>query len=122
KRLRACGSCQARKELPKGSEPAEPALNARMLGSTPQPETADQALITVLVDLLQVVEQLPALVHHPKQTAARMMVLVMTIEVLGELVDPRRQEGDLHLGRAGIGRTALILGDDLGFLFRVQGH
>src|SRR5690606_27528036 len=62
-----------------GSEHQEPAQTPGTRGSTSQPETADQRLIAVLVDLLQVVEKLPALVHHAKQTATGVMILVMLI-------------------------------------------
>jgi hypothetical protein len=46
----------------------------------------------------------------------------VTGEVLGELINARRQQGNLYLGRAGIRRTPTVLRDDLGFLCRFESH
>ncbi len=51
-----------------------------------------------------------------------MVVLFMDLEVLGELVDRRGQDRDLHVGGAGIGGRAAVFGGELGFLLFGQGH
>jgi hypothetical protein len=42
--------------------------------------------------------------------------------VLGQLVDARREQRDLHLGRAGVGLALAVLADDLLFGFLAEGH
>src|SRR5687768_17012785 len=88
----------------------------------PETQAADQLLIAALVALLQIVQQLAALVHHLEQPTTRMVVFLVTREVFGELIDPRRQQGNLDLGRARIGRTATVLRDDFGLLGLFESH
>ena len=40
------------------------------------------------------------------------MVLGVGTEVIGERVDPRGEEGDLHFGGPGVGLVRSLLGDD----------
>ncbi len=56
---------------------------------------------------LKYAEQARTLGNHHQQPAAAGMVLRMTLEVLGQIVDPGRQEGNLHLGRSRIGLPRL---------------
>ena len=51
----------------------------------------------------QIVEQTAALADHLEQTAAAVVVVLVDLEMLVEMVDALGQNGDLHLGRAGIG-------------------
>src|SRR5215468_8249582 len=99
-----------------------PALTHENQASTPQTEAADQVLIATLVRCLQIVQQLAALVHHLEQTAARVMVVLVTREVVRKLRDPRRQQRDLDFRRAGVGRASAVFTDDGGFLVRLEGH
>jgi len=85
-------------------------------------QTADQILIAGLVRLLQVVQQLAPLIDHLEQTAPGVVVVLVTSEVVGELVDPRREQCHLHFRRPCIGRIPPVLGDDLGFLCRFESH
>src|SRR3954463_166362 len=50
------------------------------------------------------------------------MVLAMAPEMLGELVDPRREQRDLDLGRPGVPIRAPVLGDDLLLLLGSKAH
>src|SRR5207302_8902913 len=63
----------------------------------------DQRLVTRLVRLLEIVEKRTARRHELQETAARMVVLDVALEVPGEIVDTFRQDRDLNLGRAGVG-------------------
>jgi hypothetical protein len=65
---------------------------------------------------LQVVQQLAATAHHLEQAAARVVVLGVLLEVLGQVVDPRGQEGDLHFRRTGVVLRALVVQEDLGLV------
>src|SRR6516225_9586091 len=80
--------------IPKTFRAGGPALTHENQASTPQTEAADQVLIATLVRLLQIVEQLAALVHHLEQAAARVVVVLVTREVVRELGDPRRRQRD----------------------------
>jgi len=55
---------------------------------------------TVSLDILtlQVVQKAPALSHELQQSPARMMILLMYLEVVREVSDTLTQEGDLNLG------------------------
>src|SRR5438477_357020 len=67
-----------------------------------QPELIDQAAIPVRVTRLQIIEQFATSRYHPQQTAARVMILGVGLEVFGKAVDARSQQGDLHLGRSSV--------------------
>ena len=69
----------------------------------PQAEVLDQLPISLDVLFLQVVQEPPTPADEPQETPARVVVLLVRPEVLGELLDPARQERDLHLRRAGVG-------------------
>src|SRR5438034_7116542 len=78
-----------------------------------QAKLFNQRAIAVGIARLQVVEQLAAPRHHPQQPASRMMVLRVILEMIGETVDARGQERDLHFGRPGVPGRALVIRDDL---------
>ena len=69
--------------------------------------------VAVDVGALQVLEQPAALAHQHQQPAARVVVLAVLAQVLGELVDARREQGDLDLGGPGVVLVAAVLADDL---------
>src|SRR5437762_3053244 len=50
------------------------------------------------------------------------MVLVIALEVLGEVRDPLGEERDLDLGRAGVGLVLPVLRDRLGLAYGGNGH
>ena len=78
------------------------------------PSLLDQGLVARLVGALEVVEQLAALRHQLEQAAARMVVLHVGLEVLGQVVDALGQDRDLHFGRTGVARLGGIRLDDFG--------
>ena len=51
-----------------------------------------------------------------KRWPRAVLVLLVDLEVLGEVVDAAGEQRDLHLGRAGVGLVEPVLGDDLGLL------
>src|SRR5204863_967310 len=71
---------------------------------------------------LEVVEERAALADHLEQAAAAVMVLVIALEVLGEVRDPLGEERDLDLGRAGVGLVLPVLRDRLGLAYGGNGH
>src|ERR1043165_9191593 len=69
----------------------------------------------VLVHVLRadVLEQLLALGDHQQQPAAAVVVLLVALEVLGQVVDALGEQGDLHGRRAGVLLGAAEILDDL---------
>ena len=51
---------------------------------------------------LHIVEELTAAGRHLQKTAARVEVLAMRAQVLGQVIDPGGEQRDLHFGLAGI--------------------
>src|SRR5690606_19138785 len=86
----------------------------------PQTQLLDQVVVARDVLLLEVREQAAALVDHPQQAAARVVVLVVVLEMLGQVADTLGEDRDLDFGGP---RVALALGvvlDD--FLFLLGGN
>src|SRR5262249_4088962 len=79
-------------------------------------QPSDERAVALDVDALQVVELAAALAYELEQSAARVVVLLVRLEVLGEVRDPLAQERDLHLGRAGVALVRRVLPDDRGLL------
>jgi uncharacterized membrane protein YhiD involved in acid resistance len=68
---------------------------------------------------VQVIQQAAALVDQLQQAAAAVVVLLVGLEVAGELLDAGGQQRDLDFRRTGIVGGALVLFDDL---LGVDGH
>ena len=54
---------------------------------TAQSQTTHDFVVTLDVRLLQIIEQAPSLRDHLQQSPARMIVLLVDLEMLGEFVD-----------------------------------
>ena len=67
-----------------------------------QAETLDQGAVTLDVDAHEVVEQISSLANHLQQAAAAVMILVVGLEMLGQVVDPVGKDRDLYLGGTGV--------------------
>ena len=77
----------------------------------------------VALDVLghQIVQHLAALTDHLQQAAAGVVVLLVDLQVLGELVDTGSEDGDLDLGGAGV-RGMGAVGLNHGRLFVLADH
>ena len=82
----------------------------------PEAEFRDQLAVTAHILAPQVVEQPPPPTHHLQQSAARVMVLRVLAEVVGETGDPGGEQRRLNLRRTGVGVVTPELLDDLLFL------
>ena len=69
---------------------------------SPQTELIDELSIAVKILPLQIVEQATSLAHDPHQPTTRMMILLVVLEVLGELVQALGQKTHLNLCRTGV--------------------
>ena len=85
-------------------------------------QMADDFAVMVGVPLSQVVQQTATLADQHEETAARVVILRVGLEVLGQVRDPFRKESDLDFGRAGITGLAGEFLDDSRFSFCSEGH
>src|SRR5580765_7658408 len=78
------------------------------------PQPLDHALVARVFPTLEVIEQAPSLPDELQQSATRMVILRVQLEVPREVRDPLRQERDLYLGGSRVaGRTLVRLQDRL---------
>src|SRR5690606_16147640 len=87
-----------------------------------QTQALQQLAIAVTVRALQIIEQLAAAADETEQAAARVEILDVRLEVLGQFVDPCGQQRDLHFRRTGVALGALVRTDQLRLLFGGNGH
>jgi hypothetical protein len=67
-------------------------------GSLADSKSLDDTTVTLNILALQVVQKPTALSYELQQSPARMMILLMYLEVIREVSDALTQEGDLNLG------------------------
>ena len=82
-----------------------------------QTQLSDQGTITVDVLLLQIGQQIAAAADHLEQAAAAVVVMLVGLEMLGQVVDACGEQRDLNLRRTGVALVQGGLSDD-GLLFR----
>src|SRR4051812_1173228 len=63
------------------------------------PQAADHLEVLLPIVEPQILKKPRPFRDHHEQPATARMVLPMGLEVVGQVVDPGRQEGNLHLGR-----------------------
>ena len=84
-------------------------------------ELGDAGSVALNVLLGQVVQKVAALTDHLQQAEAAVIVLVMDLQVLGELIDALGENGDLDLGRARVRLVGAVC-LDYGSLFFLRDH
>src|SRR5882672_3819497 len=85
-------------------------------------ESRDDALVTFKVLALQVIQQPAAFADHLDQSEARVIVLGMGPEMVGQLLDPLGEDGDLDLRGACIRVVRAKIVDDVGLAGEIEGH
>src|SRR5207248_9312722 len=85
--------------------------------SSPDSELGDEGAVALDVGVPQVVEQSPLLADQEKEAAARVVVLGMRLQVLGELPYAGGGQRDLHFGRSRVLVRAPVFRDQLAFDF-----
>src|SRR5579872_1190821 len=118
---RACSQIDKCELAAPGTEPA--AIQARMVSSrltaqglSAQPQRSDQCAVAFGVLAVQIFQHAPALADHLEQAATRMMVVLVLHQMARQVLNAARQNGNLHLWRAGVALVNLILLDNLRFL------
>ena len=74
-----------------------PSVN-RAGGLPTQAEALDQLLIARFVLVAEVIQQPAALAHHDDQTTALAVILLVTLQMLGQVLDALADESHLHFG------------------------
>ena len=86
-----------------------------------KPKSLHQRVVSVEIFALEVLEELAALTGHRNESATRMEILGMILQVSGQLRDTFGEKCNLHLARSGIGSVGLVLFDSLCF-FHFYNH
>ena len=82
-------------------------------------EASDDGTVALDVGFDEIIEQTLSLTDHFEQTASGMVVVLVGLQVLGEVVDSLGENGDLHLGRTCVALMESVLLDNC-FFFCLQ--
>jgi hypothetical protein len=104
----------SRRRPPAGSEPF------RRL--PPDAQLLDETLVAIEISCVKIVEQTPALTDQAQQSAPRMMIFRVRPEMLGELFDTGREQGNLDFSRAASVSGAGVVGDNGSLAGGLKGH
>ena len=74
-------------------------------------ELGDQRPVALDVVATEIVEQATATSDEHEQATAGVVILRVDLEVLGEVVDPPREQRNLHFGGSGVRGMPTVLGD-----------
>jgi hypothetical protein len=75
-------------------------------------EPLNDGAVAVDIRLDQVLQESTTLSDQDQQSATTVVVMLVGLQVSGEITDSTRQECDLHLWRAGISRAIAVFGND----------
>ena len=95
---------------PKGQTAGDSSLLA-------QAKTTDDFEVPRAGRFLEILEEAVPLAHQHEEPAPAGVVLLVHLEMLGQILDASRQDGNLHFGAAGIRRSAAIPFDNARFVF-----
>ena len=84
-------------------------------GLLAEAELLEDLVVLVEIFALEVIKQLATAGGHLQEAAAGVEVLAVFAEVIGQVIDPGREQRDLDFARTGIGFVRFELGDDFGF-------
>ncbi len=87
-----------------------------------QSQLADDCAVTLNVNLLQVVEQISSVTDHLLKSAAAVEVLLVGLQVRGQIGDASGQNCDLHLGRTCVTLVGSIGFDQAQLFFLLHGN
>ena len=77
-------------------------------------------LITAQVVVLQIFQQAPALADHHQQSATRTMIFFVGLQMLGQMIDPLREQGNLHVRRPRVAVVQLERFNGLRLCFHIR--
>ena len=85
-------------------------------------QPANQILVPSKVLPLQIVEEAPTLAYHLEKTTPGMVILLMTLQMVGQIADFLAEDCDLHVGGSSVGAVQLITIYNIVFSFSGQSH
>ena len=78
----------------------------------------DDRAVTLDISLLKVAKKVSSVTNHLEKSATAVMVLVIGLEMLGQIVDSVSKKRDLNLRRTGIALvSSILLNNSLLFVF-----
>src|SRR2546423_5741449 len=86
----------------------------------PDSEALDQIRVAFRVLALQVIQEAAALADELEQPAARVMVLRVRLEMVGQVIDSLTEERDLNFGGTRVAVVRSIAADDFGLAVLAQ--
>ena len=87
-----------------------------------QAELLNNGTVALDVCFLKVAEKISSVANHLLQTAAAVVVLVIALEMLGQIFDSVSKKRDLNLGRTGVSFvSSVLLNNCLLFVFKHHG-
>ena len=89
-------------------------------GLAAEAEALDELAVAGDVGAREVIEKAAALGDHDDEAAAGVVVLLVGLQVAGQIADALGKEGDLDFDGAGVGFVALVVLADGGFLGTVH--
>lgn len=92
----------ARLDCPNERPTSLKAPDSCALGLLSDSQSADQILVAAKVGPLQIIQESPPLTDHFEQTTTGMVILLVSLQVFGQIADPLAQEGNLDFRRAGV--------------------
>ena len=87
-----------------------------------QAQPIDQRAVALDVDLRDVLDQPTPASHQQQQSAPRVVIVLVDLEVLGQVGDPLGQQRDLRLRRSGVGVMQAVLAQNFFFLLGSKRH
>ena len=103
-----------------GSEESgkSPTLHSGNFGLLSEVQLFDDRAVTLDIGLLQVAKKVSSVTNHLQKSAAAVVILVISLEVLSQIVDSVSQKRDLYLRRTGITlMSSVLLNNCLLFVF-----
>ncbi len=82
----------------------------------PDPQPLDQLRVVAEIPFFQIIQKMAPLTYEFKQAATRVMILLVDLEVFGQVAYSLTQDRDLHLSRPGVCPVRLIADNDLTLL------
>src|SRR5690554_4531143 len=87
-----------------------------------QPQALGERAVTRDIDVLQVTKQATALTDQQQQATTRVVVVLVRLQVLGEVLDAAREHRDLDLRGSSVARVSRVLFDYRLLDICVQSH
>jgi hypothetical protein len=96
--------------------------DSRLQSLLAEPESRNRRSVAFDILRAKVSQKTPSASDHLQQAAARMVIVPVRPQMIGQAVDALREQRDLNFRRTGVGVMQPVAGDDLLFLYGLQRH